>query len=267
MMFDFKHPIRGTRDEVILIKFSGCIKNIGEMMYRAALSTDKFRSYWLERYSRFIALDGKNDEEIFNTLSAFTGAEFLRCMTISQNEYQKRGMKENLRDYAELMSLINPYDAAVTNIELMLKEMLTYPFLKKLYIYDVTFSDITKKYLREVYAQNGSKITLLDGKLYDILDSKPEITTVFSDDVGDVTEVIQSEPEGSDKWNKKLFMISAIPSIIDPTSATEMFQNQKFLSETRERFKCETAWFQLKFITKFVNNRYTVSKKGNEENG
>ena len=267
MMFDFKHPIRGTRDEVILIKFSGCIKNIGEMMYRAALSTDKFRSYWLERYNRFIALDGKRDEEIFNTLSAFTGAEFLRCMTISQNEYQRRVMKENLRDYAELMSLINPYDAAVTNIELMLKEMLTYPFLKKLYIYDVTFSDITKKYLREVYAQNGSKITLLDGKLYDILDSKPEITTVFSDDVGDVTEVIQSEPEGSDKWNKKLFMISAIPSIIDPTSATEMFQNQKFLSETRERFKCETAWFQLKFITKFVNNRYTVSKKGNEENG
>ena len=143
----------------------------------------------------------------------------------------------------------------------MIKEMLSYPFLKKVYIYDIAFSEITKKYLREVYNQNGGKISLLTGKLYDILDSKPEITTVMCDDVGEVTETIQSEMEGSDKWNKKLFLISALPSIIDPSSVDGMFQHQKFLSETKERFKCETAWFQLKFITKFVNNRYTVTNE------
>lgn len=261
MMFDLKHPIRETRDEVMLIKFSGCIKNIGEMMYYAARSTSRYKSYWLERYARLIALDDKNEEDVFNTLSPFTGSEFLKCMTSTKDVYDRRGTDENIRDYAEIMSLINPYNASVTNIELMIKEMLSYPFLKKVYIYDIAFSEITKKYLREVYNQNGGKISLLTGKLYDILDSKPEITTVMCDDVGEVTETIQSEMEGSDKWNKKLFLISALPSIIDPSSVDGMFQHQKFLSETKERFKCETAWFQLKFITKFVNNRYTVTNE------
>lgn len=261
MMFDLKHPIRETRDEVMLIKFSGCIKNIGEMMYHAAKSTSRYKSYWLERYSRFIELDDKNDEDVFNMLSSFTGSEFLKCMSTTISAYDKRGKKENITDYAEIMSLINPYDAAVTNIELMLKEMMTYPFLNHVYIYDIAFSDITKRYLREVYAHNGKKISLLTGNLYDILDSKPEITTVMCDDVDEVTETIQSEMEGSDKWNKKLFLISALPSITNPSSTDEMFRHQKFLSETKERFKCETSWFQLKFITKFVNNRYAVTNE------
>lgn len=261
MMHDLKHPIRETRDEVMLIKFSGCIKNIGEMMYHAAKSTSRYKSYWLERYSRFIELDGKNDEEVFNMLSSFTATEFLKCMSTTLSAYDKRGKKENVTDYAELMSLINPYDASVTNIELMIKEMLSYPFLKKVYIYDMAFSDITKKYLREAFTQNGKKISLITGKLYDILDSKPEITTIMCDDVNEVTETIQSEMEGSDKWNKKLFLISALPSILIPPSPDATFQNQKFLSETKERFKCETSWFQLKFITKFVNNRYAVTNE------
>lgn len=253
MGFNFTKPIDdlNTRDEVLLVKYSGCIKNVGEMMFNAAKERPNFTSYWMERYPKFSALLDKKDEEVFNLLAPFNGAEFLKYMCLSLENFSKLEFDTTLRDYAQLMSLCNPYRASTTNIEMMLKNIISYPFCRKMYIYDTAFNEPSKMYLREIFGDYGNKISLIEGTLYDILDEKKDITTCFSDSVGEVCEVIQSEPEGSDKYAKKLFMISALPSLEFDKDGKLHYKYEKFLSETIHRFKCETRWFQLKYVNHF----------------
>lgn len=248
--FDFGRPIdtQKTRDEIILVKFSGSMKNVGEMMYNAARAQSNFNSYWLERYTKFSSLQGKPVREVFDLLAPFTGAEFLKFMCSSFKTFNKLKFDTTLKDYAQLMSLCNPYNASTTNMELIFLNMLTYPFCKKMYIYDAGFSEISKMYIREVFKSDASKVTLIEGTLLDILNEKTEITSIFTDSAGEVCDVIQSEMEGSDKFAKKLFMISALPNIELDADRKIHYKYEKFLSETRERFKCETRWFQLKYV-------------------
>ena len=249
MGFDFARPIDSlnTRDEIILVKFSGCLKNVGEMMYNAAKKQPNFTSYWIERYCKFSALQGKSTQEAFNLLAPFTGSEFLKFMCSSFKTFNKLKFDTTLQDYAKLMSLCNPYEASTTNMELIFLNMLTYPFCQKMYIYDAGFSDISKMYLKDAFKAN-SKVTLIEGSILDILNEKPEISSIFTDSAGEVCDVIQSEPEGSDKFAGKMFMISALPNLeLDANNKTH-YKYEKFLSETRMRFKCETRWFQLKYV-------------------
>lgn len=249
MGFDFKRPITNTRDEVFLVKFRGGIKNAGELMYNAATQTPEFKSYWLERYPKFANLLDKDDETKFNLTAPFISAEFLKYMALSFKHFDDMGFEASVKDYAKLMSLSNPYQSSVTNIELMLHEFLTYDFCKKVYIYDTGFSDTTKQFLRDSFGKNsGRRISLLEGNMLDIITAKPEITTIICDGTDEVMEVIESEPQGSDKFDKKLFLISALPNIILDNKSKYTYKHQKFLSETRERFKCECRWFQLKYV-------------------
>ena len=54
---------------------------------------------------------------------------------------------------------------------------------------------------------------------------------------------------------EKEFMISALPNVdhsnLNKGKITYMYQ--KFLSETKERFKCDVTWWQLKYETTFDN--------------
>ena len=262
MGFDFNRPIVNTRDEVFLVKYHGCIKNVGEMMYKAARTRDDFKSYWLEKYPKFIALDGRSEQDIFDLLAPFSGAEFLKFMCLSIKDFKKYDPKSTVQDYATLMSLSNPYTAATTNMELIFKTMAAQPFCKHIYVYDVAFTDAAKKYLRELFSKSKGKVSLLEGTLNDIITAKSEITTVFSDSVGEICELLQTELEGTDKFNKKLFMISALPSLTMDKDGKMQYENKKFLSETRERFKCEVDWFQLKFVEQFNFNAPTIKFKG-----
>lgn len=263
MGFDFTKPIDDlkTRDEVFLVKFSGCIKNVGEMMFNAAKTQQNFESYWMSRYPKFVALLNKKPNEVFNLLAPFTGAEFLKYMCTSLESFNKLEFETTLQDYAKLMSLCNPYHASTTNIELALRNILTYPFCRRMYIYDAGFTEPTKMYLREAFKDFGSKISLIEGTLSDILNEKEGITTCFSDSVGEVCEVIQSESEGSDKYANKLFMISALPSL-EMQDGKYQYKHKKFLSETVQRFKCETRWFQLKFVNHFDFTGPEIKLKG-----
>ena len=269
MEFDFLRPVTKTRDEVFLVKFRGGMKNAGELLYNAATQLPDFKSYWLENYTKFANLIDKPAEERFNLLAPFTSAEFLKFMALTFKHFDKLGFSNASQDYAKLMALSNPYFASVTNIELMLHEFLTYDFCKKIYIYDTAFSDITKKFLRDSFGRaNGPRISLLEGSLLDIITAKPEITTIICDSADEVLEVIESEPEGTDKFYKKLFLISALPNIRTDADAMDksFYKHQKFLSETKQRFKCESNWFQLKYVTDYKGDKSTVHFKGEKPN-
>lgn len=252
--FDFNRPITKTRDEVLLVKYHGCIKNVGEMMYKAARALPNFKEYWLDKYIKFHELDGKTDEEIFNLLAPFTSAEFLKYMCLSIKHFRNADAKKAVEDYAKLISLCNPYNAATTNMELMFRQMATYPFCKHIYIYDLKFTEASKKYLRELFANNLGKVSMLEGTLSEILDEKTDITTIFSDSVEEVCTLIQSVPQDSGKFMKKLFMISALPNAILDENKVVHFEDEEFLSKTRELFGCETHWFQLKYVANFNFN-------------
>lgn len=267
MSFNFKKEITETRDEVFLIKFSGIIKNVGEMLYNAARELSDYSTYWRSEFPVFATLDDMTILQRFNSLAAFTGPEFLRYMTGSQAAWERRGSEKNINDYAELSSLMNPFHASTTNFEFMLHEFLNHPFCKKVYIYDVAFSDAKTQYLQSAFKTNGGKITLLSGNLFDIVKDKKEITTIFSDSAGEVVELIQSEKQGTDAFYKKLFCISALPNVltdqIKNPDRKYIYQHQKFLSETKERFGCETTWVQLKFVTHFdLDDAPNVKLKG-----
>lgn len=267
MGFDFRRPVSKTRDEVFLVKFRGGMKNAGELLFNAATQTSDFKSYWLENYPKFSELLDKSEEDRFNLLAPFTSAEFLKYMTLTFKHFKERGFTNSGQDYAKLMALCNPYFSSVTNIEMMLHEFLTYDFCKKIYFYDTAFSEITKKFLRESFGQiMGARISLLEGSMLDIIDAKPEITTIICDCADEVLEVIETEKEGTDKFYKKLFMISSTPNILPEVLAGKeskyLYKHQKFLSETKQRFKCESQWFQLKYVTSYEGNKPTVSIKG-----
>lgn len=265
MGFDFNYPISKTRDEVFLIKFRGGFKNAGELLFKAARSCTDFNTYWIDRYPKLSSLASLDEENMFAMLSPFKSEEFLKFMSLSFKHYDKLHdhSKSVLQDYAKLMVLSNPYYASVTNIEMMLHEILTYPFCKRVYFYDTAFSDITKQYLRDTFKTHGAKISIIEGTLLNILTEKPEITTIISDSSDEVVEVIESEPEGSDKFEKKLFLISYAPNLIDLTGTKkEQMKHQKFLSETKQRFKCESNWFQLKYVTRFESNGPEIKLKG-----
>ena len=255
MPFDFKKEITQTRDEVFLFKFSGIIKNVGEMLYNAARELSDYSSYWQSEFPVFATLDKMDEQARFNSLAAFTGPEFLRHMTGSQGAWERRGSEKNINDYAKLSSLMNPFHASVTNFELMLHEFLNHPFCRKVYIYDVAFSDIKTQFLQSAFRSNGGKISLLSGTLFDIVKDKKEITTIFSDSAGEVVELIQSEKQGTEAFKEKLFCISALPNVMTDQLSNPnrkyIYQHQKFLSETRERFGCATTWVQLKYVTRF----------------
>ena len=254
-MLDYNRPIDKNRDEIILVKYTGCIKNVGELLYRAATSQSNFKSYWLDRYPKFVELSGKSNQEVFSLLAPFTGPEFLKYMAVSFKSFGMRAIDDSIKDYARLRALMNPYIVSVTNMELLLRNLASYDFCKKIYVFDVAFSDASKLFLRDLFSQSKDKVFLLEGDMKSILEEKPEITTIITDSAGEVCEFIESRGPEDEILYKKEFMISALPNVdhsnLNKGKITYMYQ--KFLSETKERFKCDVTWWQLKYETMFDN--------------
>lgn len=264
-MPDYNRPIlKGdNRDEYILVKYTGCIKNVGELLYKAARIQSNFKSYWLDKYPKFCELDGKSHEEVFNYLAPFTGPEFLKYMCVSQRNFGMYTIEESMQDYARLRSLMNPFLSSVTNMELTLRNIASYDFCKKIYIHDVAFSDLSKKFLQGVFTKNPSKISLLEYDMKTILEEKPEITTIISDSAGEVCEFLQVHDQDKEILEKKQFMISSLPNVNMSSINNEgkiTYKYEKFLSEAFDRFKCGVQWWQLKYETSFEHIYYPHNK-------
>ena len=85
-----------------------------------------------------------------------------------------RAIDDSIKDYARLRALMNPYIVSVTNMELLLRNLATYDFCKKIYVFDVAFSDASKLFLRDLFSQSKDKVFLLEGDMKSILEEKPE---------------------------------------------------------------------------------------------
>lgn len=257
-MINFDQPIVDkNRDEYILIKYSGCLKNVGEMLFNAARMQSNYKSYWLEKYPKFIEMEGKSNEDRFALLAPFTGHEFLRYMCVSSTSFGMRAIEESTRDYADLRALMNPFNASITNMEMCIRNLATYGFCKHIYIYDIAFSDVSKMFLRELLTTGKGRVSIIEGDMKSILEEKKDITSIFTDSASEVVEFIQLHGEDkSGLVEKKQFFISALPNIENPDNygKENFYKYQKFLSEAFDRFKCGIQWWQLKYVTTFEND-------------
>lgn len=247
---DFAMPIDSSRDEIIAFKFGGCIKNIAELMYYAATQFSNFDSKWLIEYPKLSMLkDAKSNEERFYLASLFTAPEFLNVMRAS---LPRKDATENAVDYGKLRQHINPYKGSATNIELIARNLVNYDFVKKIYIYDAGFSQNDILYLTQLFGESSDKVVTYERTFMELMDTCPEITTVFNDDAGEVVGWVQRHDEGSSEIQNKCFMISANPNIDQNYGRGEtIFKHQKFINEMPDRFGASCQWWQMKYIPYF----------------
>lgn len=247
---DFAMPIDSSRDEIIAFKFGGCVKNIAELMYYAATQFSNFDSKWLIEYPKLSMLkDAKSNEERFYLASLFTAPEFLNVMRAS---LPRKDATENAVDYGKLRQHINPYKGSATNIELIARNLVNYDFVKKIYIYDAGFSQNDILYLTQLFGESSDKVVTYERTFMELMDTCPEITTVFNDDAGEVVGWVQRHDEGSSETQNKCFMISANPNIDQNYGRGEtIFKHQKFINEMPDRFGASCQWWQMKYIPYF----------------
>ena len=266
-IFNFARPINeNTRDEFILVKYTGCIKNVGEMLYNATKSQGN-GSYWMDKYPMLNELVGKSDEEAFNLLAPFTGPDFFKFLLASPNIFSVTDTPIVMRDYSNLRSLSNPYKASITNMELSLRNIASYNFCKEIYIYDVGFTDASKSYLRELFDNAKNKISLISSDIRTIILNKPEITTIITDDNNEVCDLIQSidEEKRKETFNKKQFLISALPNIKNQENKNDRYIHQDFLTNVIPRYGCYAEWWQLKFVDRHIDDNKEVRFKNSNK--
>lgn len=215
----------------------------------------------------FVELVGKTDEEIFNLLAPFTGTDFFKFLLSSPNIYCVTDTPIVMKDYSSLRALSNPYKASITNMELSLRNIASYHFCNSIYIYDVGFSEASKNYLQELFDNARNKVRLISSDLRTIILNKPEITTIITDDDNEVCDLIQSvdEEKRKETFDKKQFLISALPNIKNPEDKNDLYLYQDFLKNIAPRYGCYTEWWQLKFVDKHLNNEKEVRFKNSNK--
>ena len=249
---DFAADIKDTRDEIIAIKFTGCIKNIGELLYNAASGYSNFNTYWLEEYPRLnILKDAKSIEERFYLSSFYTGQDFLRFV---RGNKPMKNEAEFANDYGKLASVMDPFTGSATNIELMIRNIANNDICKAIYIYDFAISEKSMIYLSQLFDGVAEKIKIYNMPIGKLLNEHPEITTVFHDSSDEMVEWIQGHQEGSDDIKGKCFMLSANPGFCKNFGEGDtIYKYQKLLTELPYRYKAMASWWQMKYIPYFNN--------------
>ena len=245
---DFTMPFDSTRPEIIAFKYTGAIKNVGEMMFNATLMhPEEYQKKWIKNYPKLEMLRTESDiEKRFYLSSFYTGPEFLKFM---RDTLPPLSIAEIQHDYSRIRSRCSPYHCSTTNIEVMARNLaLNDLACSKIYIYDEAFSDDSKLYLSDLFKGCEHKVVLITKSFEQLMEEKPEITMVFNDSSDEVMSYLQKEDDYSKKFEGKTFMISAHPNIIKVDDNNAPFKWHEYLSSSPQRFNCLVHYWQMKYI-------------------
>lgn len=245
--YDFNMPITDNRDEIILIKVYGGLKNGGECLVAAMVGTDVEK--WGHKYpGLFEILKLGNPRKVYEYTSHFTIPSLMVDMRKPRDPLPK---EEIFRDLSVIMSYVKPQVGSVTSLEIGIRHMLEFPFLKSLYVSDlVEPTDSYKRYLAGIFEGSEQRIFVLPGTLKELLDKREEITTIFTDDADDVMSYLEyyegiGKPE---KLNEKQFFIFANPSWVKNDKGEVSLKYSEYFNECNERFKCNVTWINSHYI-------------------
>lgn len=247
--FDFYKPIMENRNEVMAIRFHGTIKNVCEEMVAmiALTNTEK----WLSKYPRLHEiLDLKDERILFEYTAKYTAENFLSAMATGKPVPKK----EIMDDTAKLMGIIDPKLVSFTTLEVGLPQIASYDFCKKVYLFDKCINPATKDYIEKNYGFFADKLFMGEGTLKELIEADPEITTIITNDVEEVMEVMElyEGEKTTEKLKDKQFFIEFLPSIdesIKPQPG-KLFtvKYEEYLNSSKVRFGANVSWIISHYI-------------------
>lgn len=268
---DFNKPIMDNRPEKIFIKFNGCIKNACEVMLVSMIENDF--GYWLARYPGIEKYAAMEDlKEAYYNLMYFTPRRFLVEMRKPLKELTEN---EIVQDESRLMGdLAIPDYASITSLEIGIREICKYDFCKSITVYDTAMSDKTKMYIANLFAGYEDKIFLYQGFLSEIIDKKPDATTIFIDDVEDLMKIMEECEfnKTMDKFKEKQLFVEGMNAIIDTKEdGSPVFKFNDYMMEANDRFDANVAWIVSHYIdlndpNPMVDMNDHVKPKNDEDN-
>ena len=253
--FDFNKPITDNRDEVILIKLTGCLKNACELLFISALSNDY--GYWKLRYPGF---EYRIREEVAGTGTEGTKRVYYMTMKYTPKDFliEMRKPKEPLsdeeiaKDLAKLMGeFLDPLRGSFTSLEMGIREIVKYDFCKSIIVYEPAISANVVKYLSHLFSGYESKVYTFEGFLGKALEEHPEVTTIFADDAEEVMKVMEyyEGMEQFDKLSEKQIFIEGMNAVIGKDSDGKAeFKYQQYMDEAKTRFNANVTWMTSHFI-------------------
>lgn len=246
-----------NRDEVIAIPFHGWLKNPAELMLRYILSKSGKGYEFMMKYPFIRTLVKSSDRgRIFRLTSLYSLRSFLTYMYNSAKGVDPKDIET---DYCEITSHMDPRVGSPTQMEAGLMELLSQDFVKKVYIYSPWFSDVTKDYIVSLYQDNLNKIYLVENNLKGIVETMPDVTTIFAESSDELMETLQSHEDHDPSLAGKFFIISAMPSLTmdtramlamgkDPDEIKEKYEFQDYMESLPTRFGSAAQFAKLKML-------------------
>ena len=249
--YDFNTPLVENRDEVILIKVMGGLKNASEILFNT-MCLDNLNE-WANKYPRiWEVLSLKDFKKIYDYTAHFTPARFIDEMRQPRERLED---EEFFLDMTKLFSKADPTACSITSLELGMRKMCSYDFLKKIYIHNWMMTDNMVDYVKKLFVGYEYKVEIIGEKnMKEAVEEYPDITTIFSDDADEVMELLEyyegiNEPL---KLTDKQFFVMADPSWIhdgttDDSNTDLALKYFDYFKESPQRFHCMVTW---------INNHY-----------
>ena len=247
---DFAREFDSSRNEIIAFKFTGAIKNVGEILFQSTfINMDEYNRHWVKQYPKLDMFRiEQNIEKRFYISSMYTGPEFLKFM---RGKLSPRDITEIQRDYGVLRGRSKPEASSITNMEIMARNLAMKNDIKKIYIYDTAFSVDSQIYLTKLFAGFEKKVVLIEKSFSELMKAKPDITTIFTDSADEVVSFLQTYPENSMDLKDKMIYLSANPSIDNISNPNAPFKYNDILKSAPLRWHCGLEYFQLKYVPYF----------------
>lgn len=238
-----------NREEVIAVKFSGCMKNAGEMLILAMMNSGQS---WDSKYPGIERLrDIKAHKEAYYLLMHFTQLGLLNELRRPREELSR---EEMVTDLTLLSNFFDPYSCAMTTLEIGLREIAKYPWCKNIVIYDTSLNDIEKNYIAGLFKGLEDKVLMYEGFLKElIVDEDANITTFFVDDVEDLMasmEYYEGIKETS-KLAEKQFFVQALNCIEEnenPEDKEVKYKYQQYMKDANTRFNANVTYIISHFV-------------------
>ena len=254
---DFITKLGENRDEVIAIPFHGWLKNTAELMLRYILGKSGRGYEFMTKYPFLKSLVKTVDRpRIFRLTSLFSLRSFLTNMYNSAKGVDPKDIEV---DYCEITSHMDPKEGSLTQMELGLMNLLKENCVKKVYIYTPWFSDETRDYIINVFDGYLDKIFLVENNLKGIIETMPDVTTIFAESSDELMETLQAHEDHDPKLAGKFFIISSMPSLTTETSAMiamgkdpdeirYKYQFQEYMESLPTRFGSAAQFARLRMV-------------------
>lgn len=248
--YDFNYPIMDNRDEVMLIKTYGGLKNISEVIFYTMIVTiGGSHGLWEERYPGIRDVRALKEPKTIYDFTSHYNLE--RFMIFLRNPKPELPLQEIYNDIAELMGKINPKAGSMNSLELGIYNLIDQDFVKKLYVCDL--GGRTKQYneyISQLFKGHEQKVFMVEDHLKNVIDQYPDITTIFADNVDEVMEYMEyCEGAGETaKLENKQFYIMAAPSYGKTENGDLVLMYSDYFEDCPKRFKCKVTWINSHYI-------------------